>query len=223
MPSYAPRENLTREAVITATRTLIIDEGLEAVSLRRLGSLLGVTAPALYAYVQDKNDLLSAVATAEIERLMDRLAAAAEHGDGDGDTLSRVRAQFRAYVDFACENPTLFRTMFLHPPEVPHTTIASVRETPAMKMPLESIVEGIEQGLIKDLDPAFVALIMWTAAHGLAHVLLLGVPFDGELGEALTEQVLDVVLAGLRPDAATALTAPAIAQPRSSTRSADSP
>ena len=46
------------------------DIGLEAVSLRRVGANLGVTAPALYAYVTDKSDLLRSVAEVEFDHLM---------------------------------------------------------------------------------------------------------------------------------------------------------
>ncbi len=58
----ADRETLTGEAVVAAARDQIRTKGLDAVSLRQVGAALGVTAPALYAYVTDKRDLLRAVA-----------------------------------------------------------------------------------------------------------------------------------------------------------------
>ena len=63
---------LTRESVIEAARRSIVADGLEAVSLRKLAASLGVTAPALYAYVDDKRDLLRAVAEREFQRLARR-------------------------------------------------------------------------------------------------------------------------------------------------------
>ena len=61
MPA-SDRPLLHREAIIAAARELIVADGLEALSLRRLAARLGVTAPALYAHVRDKQDLLRAVA-----------------------------------------------------------------------------------------------------------------------------------------------------------------
>src|SRR5215831_5461101 len=66
MTSPTSRPPLTRETVVAATRELIEDEGLEAVSFRRLAQRLGVTAPALYAYVSDKDDLLRSVTIGEL-------------------------------------------------------------------------------------------------------------------------------------------------------------
>lgn len=190
-----PREILNRETVIVAARRMIVEDGLEAVSLRRLAGVLGVTAPALYAYVSDKGDLLQAVANAELARLMDRFSLIE-----DGSSLERLRQLLHTYLDFTREQPELFRTMFNYPPHVPaYTTPETVKQTYGIKTPLDIIEEAIEDGHIREIDPAMVALILWVAAHGLAHAQLIGVPFDSDFGDVLTEQVIDTMLRGLRP------------------------
>ena len=72
---------------------MIVAGGLEALSLRRLARQLGVTAPALYGYVHSKQDLLSAIAEAEIERLSSRFTDV-----DDADPIDRIRAHSRAYI-----------------------------------------------------------------------------------------------------------------------------
>lgn len=52
------RTPLTRERVLKAAVRLADREGLEAVSMRRLGTQLGVEAMSLYTHVRDKDDLL---------------------------------------------------------------------------------------------------------------------------------------------------------------------
>ena len=52
---------LTRESIITAAIALADDEGLDAVTLRKLGERLGVSAMAPYRHVRDKDDLLDAM------------------------------------------------------------------------------------------------------------------------------------------------------------------
>jgi AcrR family transcriptional regulator len=49
--------------VIETALRLMDDEGLEAVTMRRLGRELGVEAMSLYNHVEDKEDLLDALAT----------------------------------------------------------------------------------------------------------------------------------------------------------------
>jgi AcrR family transcriptional regulator len=52
------RSPLTRERVLKAAVRLADHEGIEAVSMRRLGTELGIEAMSLYTHVRDKDDLL---------------------------------------------------------------------------------------------------------------------------------------------------------------------
>ena len=63
-----PRQRrLTRRAIVDRALQLGDAEGLEAVSLRRLATELGVTPMALYRHVKDKQDLVNAMYEAIVE------------------------------------------------------------------------------------------------------------------------------------------------------------
>ena len=55
------REPLTRERVIEAALRVMDEEGLEAVSMRRVAREVGVEAMSLYHHVEDKEDLLDGI------------------------------------------------------------------------------------------------------------------------------------------------------------------
>jgi AcrR family transcriptional regulator len=61
--------SLDLEAVVDTAVSLADDQGLDAVSLRRVASRLGVTPMALYRYVGSKDDLLDAMADRLYESL----------------------------------------------------------------------------------------------------------------------------------------------------------
>lgn len=196
VPAPTPtRETLTRPAVIAAARSMIEAEGLDNVSLRRLAGTLGVTAPALYAYVHDKRDLLRGVAEEAFAELIDRFEAL-----DAVEPLDRIRAYSRAYVEFALDNPELFRTMFLFPPELA-VSAPTGEELPAatraFDLPRQAIDDAFAAGLLRDVDPVMAALTLWTVTHGAADVLLLGFGFDDAGREQLIGTVLDTVIAGL--------------------------
>jgi TetR/AcrR family tetracycline transcriptional repressor len=58
------RVGLDRERVVRVALALLDEVGLDDLSMRRLAERLGVTAPALYWYVRDKNELLGLLADA---------------------------------------------------------------------------------------------------------------------------------------------------------------
>jgi TetR/AcrR family transcriptional regulator, tetracycline repressor protein len=66
MTSSSGRRGLTRETIVQRALEIGDEEGLEAVSVRRVASELGVTPMALYRHVRDKNDLYNAMLDAVI-------------------------------------------------------------------------------------------------------------------------------------------------------------
>ena len=193
----ADRPPLQREAIVEAARGLIVADGLEALSLRRLAGTLGVTAPALYAHVRDKEDLLRAVAEAEFDQLVARFDAVDED-----DPLARIRAHGRAYVEHARERPQLFRVMFLFPPDL------SVADAPVERLPgatkafmaaAGAVEEAVASGALVADDPLLVALTLWSAVHGVAGVLQLGFELPAELEDAMIGEITERILGGYRP------------------------
>ena len=63
------RRGLTRESIVARALEIGDAEGLEAVSLRRVASDLGVTPMALYRHVKDKQDLINAMTEAVLDGL----------------------------------------------------------------------------------------------------------------------------------------------------------
>ncbi len=65
-----PRHTLlTRERIVEAAGKLVDGEGLEAVSVRRIATELGVAGPSLYNHFATKGEILDAVADAVVARV----------------------------------------------------------------------------------------------------------------------------------------------------------
>ena len=189
------RQPLTREAISKAARDLLVAEGLHSVSLRRVASSLGVTAPALYAHVVDKRDLLQGIVEREIDALLDRFAAVRTD-----DPVERLQQMAMAYVEYGLQNPDLFRAMFLFRPEL---TAEPRPEAPALGSNIHgAFVAAVRdaQGarVLDDGDPELAALTIWTTAHGVITTLLSGPPLDIDLKNKLCEAAINASLTGLR-------------------------
>ncbi len=189
------RQPLNREAIAAAAREILVCEGLHAVSLRRVASALGVTAPALYAHVIDKRDLLQGIVEQEINGLVQRFEEVQTE-----DPMEHLQAMCRAYVDYGLQNPDLFRAMFLFRPEL---TAEPRAGEPALGAKIHSaFVESVRRAqqhqLIEDGDPELAALTIWTTAHGVVTTLLSGPPLHIELRKRLADTAVNAALTGLR-------------------------
>jgi AcrR family transcriptional regulator len=105
------REPLTRERVVDAALALIDAEGVDALTMRRLGQELGVQGMALYTHVEHKDDLLNAVA----KRVLDEL----EFPDTPPTTWQeRVRAVVMAWAGLQDRHPRAFPLIYrARPPD----------------------------------------------------------------------------------------------------------
>ena len=63
------REPLTRDRVLEAAVDLADRDGIESVSMRRLGQELGVEVMSLYTHVRNKDDLLDGMAEIIVGRI----------------------------------------------------------------------------------------------------------------------------------------------------------
>jgi len=66
-PSRSGREPLTREKIVEKALEILDAEGVEGISMRRLGDALGVEAMALYHHFSNKDAILDGVAARIIE------------------------------------------------------------------------------------------------------------------------------------------------------------
>jgi AcrR family transcriptional regulator len=192
------RPALRRDTIVATARQMIVADGVEALSLRGLARRLGVTAPALYSHVDNKEAVIRAVAEIEIGRLAGDFDAVQ-----DADPVERIRAQSRAYVTYARENPELFSLILLAPPDL---DVASLppdapleTTTQAFAAASSAVDDAIAAGAIASDNPLLVALTLWSAAHGVATVLRLGLGLPPELEDAMTDEITDRILAGYAP------------------------
>jgi len=78
------RAPLSRERVLEAALELVDRDGIDALSMRRLGQVLGVEAMSLYNHVANKHDLLTG--------LVDRVAGEIEPAAPGEDWVASIRA-----------------------------------------------------------------------------------------------------------------------------------
>jgi TetR/AcrR family tetracycline transcriptional repressor len=88
---------LTQEQVVKRAVDLMAEAGLEALTLRRLATELGVSAPALYWHVRNKRELLDLMAEALVARASRPTSPA--RGQPWWEWLAeRARLQFQALI-----------------------------------------------------------------------------------------------------------------------------
>jgi AcrR family transcriptional regulator len=92
-----PRAGLHPDAVVESAARIADADGLDAVTLARLASDLGIRTPSLYTHVGGVDDLRRRLAARGARELGDAMQEAAT-GRAAGDALRAVAAAYRAYA-----------------------------------------------------------------------------------------------------------------------------
>jgi AcrR family transcriptional regulator len=99
----------TTEKIIFVAQKLLERTGAEAVTMRRVAGLVGVTPMALYRHFADRDGLLNRLADEGFEALAKRMDAMDLPKDPEG----QLWLILDLFLDFALARPHLFRLMFL--------------------------------------------------------------------------------------------------------------
>ncbi len=169
-----------RARIIEAASAIVIEEGLDALSMRRIAERIEYSAATIYLYFEDKEDLIRSVVEEGMRRFEAAIAAELEVVGPDASPLEQHAATGRAYAVFALENPAFFRIIF----ELPATahlecpvgdpTERRVQRGRVWDEVVSIVRRAIEARQIRLPDANRAALIGWGLVHGLTSLCLSG-------------------------------------------------
>jgi TetR/AcrR family transcriptional regulator, tetracycline repressor protein len=200
------RRRLSKRRILEAAVRIVDSEGLEALSMRRLGAELGVEAMSLYNHVPNKEALLDGM----VELLLGELEVPPESEGWE----SRVREAYRAFRRLAHEHPNVFPLLVVRPPDTmdgvwlveeflktlreagfdPETALYAFRA-------LSSFASGYAMAEIRGfaMEPASGRLGASTLAPGeFPHIHELDDRLEAVDHDAEFEFGLDLIIAGLK-------------------------
>jgi AcrR family transcriptional regulator len=158
-----------RSALVQAALEQVRRGGVEKFSLREVAREVGVAPAAAYNHFADKDQLLAAIAL-DAQILLAKRTLKATSGLTD---TQRLEAVGRAYIEFACDEPRLFRLLFSH-----HGA-ASLRDSyetadgdfiPSAYEQLRRAVAAVRPDKQAPMDEDMLALA-WSVAHGAASLI----------------------------------------------------
>lgn len=184
-----------KTALLRAAEAELAENGIESFSLRAVAKRAGVSHGAPAHHFKDAKGLLTALAASGFRRLVE--AQETRQARADSDVRAQQIAAGLGYIDFALENPALFRLMFSS--EKPDRSVAELGE--ASIAAYEKLMSGVRSvvGENPPDDPGAMKLIMasWAMAHGLADLVVSGRAERPLNFSALSQEERDALLSDL--------------------------
>jgi AcrR family transcriptional regulator len=165
-----------REQLLDAALEIMVESGVEAVSMEAVARSAGVTKPVVYGIFADRGDLMTVLLAREEERAFAQLAEALPVDyDDDTDPDELIYNGVLAFLNAVVDHPSRWRLILLPgvglPPAVQERVEAG-RRSVEQRLTL-FCAWGLEvRGGPRDFDPELVAhALMALCEHGAALVL----------------------------------------------------
>jgi AcrR family transcriptional regulator len=175
-----------REVMLEAARNLVIDEGYEGFSLRKLAMKIECSPGNIYLYFKNKEELFYCLVEDSFAHLLKALEKLRDSEETDPVML--LKECLRTYVEFGLSHPNDYRVAFLlqqpidKPPSTPHAAFDVLRHL---------VRQCIEQANLPAADVDTTSQALWSAAHGVTSLLIQRPSFPWVDKDKLTAQVIN--------------------------------
>lgn len=162
----------TAQRIAASARRILVKEGADAVTMRRIAQATGITAMAIYRHFPSRDAVLNAIADEGFDALSLELAATRY----TGNSYQRLMQLFRVHFDFSLANPRLFELMFLKSRKgarrYPRDFKAGA--SPTANFTVDLLRKGMDSGLFREDDPWEITFEMGALLQGLVMLHLGG-------------------------------------------------
>jgi AcrR family transcriptional regulator len=156
-----------RTKILQTAKALFIEQGFEASSIRNIAERIEYSPTTIYLYFKDKDDIFFALHQEGFTLLNQYFKVLGNISD----PFERLKTICKAYITFALENKEFYDLMFIS--RAPMNAI-SKEENPcwdegqkSFGALLGTVIECIQNGYFKGMDPETVSFTLWSMVHGV--------------------------------------------------------
>ena len=157
-----------KNALVEAGIALIIDKGVENLSIRNVVNMIGVSHTAPYRHIKNKEELIIAIAIRGFELLEEKMKGVMN--EAELDDYGRLVQLGKNYIRFAIENREYFRIMF--GPYIKNKT-AHADLFAAYNSSFVLLLYAVKKCLgEKKKSLKITALAVWSLVHGYTNLVI---------------------------------------------------
>ena len=181
-----------RRAILDAAGSILLEDGYERFTMRKLANRCGYTAPTIYHHFGDKKGLIDALLEEVFRGLLVELERVERETASEADPAARMRAHFYFFIEFSLRNPTHYRLLTTPRGNEEEPVPSGEKARLVLQRPLQALADA---GRLRVDDISAVQQSFWALLHGLIS-LQTNRP-DYEWSSSLAETSLEAMIDGL--------------------------
>ena len=188
-----------RELILAAARDVVRDEGIPALSIRKIAARTEYSPAMIYHYFSGKDEIVNTLLNEGYSGIMQMLRGARQTG---ADPRKRIAAGLRSYILMATHNADYFSAFLLSDsPQVLDRT-GGLHKGASQTRPSLAAMQQDLKPLLPDIDEdelELTAQIVWVSLFGITARLLIERDVPEEQRERLIERYIRFVGDAITP------------------------
>lgn len=179
-----------RSSILKAAWQLVIDEGWQSLSIRKIAEAIEYSVPVIYDHFANKEAILLELTKQGFRILNNELVKAKKRSD---NPEKQIEAMAYSYWEFAFDHKPYYQVMYgLGMPSC--ETVNQINELGTFTgLVMEPIKEMIAAGDYPSADPFLKLHTFWSMLHGLISINMMG---SDNKNEKLNQMVLQDFITG---------------------------
>ncbi|HEY0015153.1 MAG TPA: TetR/AcrR family transcriptional regulator [Longimicrobium sp.] len=160
-----------RAATLDTTRTLLVRDGYENLSMRKIARQVGCSVSSIYEHFAGKDQLVHALIDEGFQRWYEIVAQAAE---APGTPAERLGLHCRRYVEFGLANREYYEIMYMHHPRFAERFPRELFRRAARSMDVLSqlVHETAPDAFPSAAEARIHAHVVWAILHGVVSTII---------------------------------------------------
>jgi AcrR family transcriptional regulator len=189
------KENL-RQRILDAARKIVVAEGFDALTIRRVADIVEYAPGTLYLYFENRDAIARELCLGVYQSMHDALIPV----EKIGNPQKRLRAFIQNYVDFALGDPEMYRLALMSDPKF---SDALLRDGPiegadgAGQRVFALLVETIAELRQSKAGSFALAETVWVAVHGMVSLKIVCHAYPATPMDELAETLASTLIAGM--------------------------
>src|SRR5262249_7078708 len=196
----ARQRTLLRQEILDAARDILVRDGYEGLSMRKVADKIDYSPTAIYLHFADRDELVFQVCEDLMARLVRELHQLERQTT---DPLAGLRKGLRTYVEVGLTHREHYTATFI----IPHATPPEIEgryndpasmSAQAFGILVRMVAACIEKKKIAPADPLVTSQALWAAIHGITALLITIPGFDWGRPEDVIDRLIGILIEGLR-------------------------
>jgi AcrR family transcriptional regulator len=185
-----------RKRILDAARKIVVAEGFDALTIRRVAEAVEYAPGTLYLYFENRDAIARDLCREVFQAMHDALSPV----EKIKDPKKRLRAFIHKYVDFALRDPEMYRLALMSDPKFSDVLLQDgpieSADGPG-QMTFALVVKTITELRQKEAGAFALAETVWVAVHGLVSLKIVCHAYPATPMKTLADTLADTLLSGM--------------------------